>query len=388
MNGVISGRHYRTGLPLEVHVNDGVIEAVHTLAESQHMNDWPWLAPGLIDLQVNGGWGLDLNTLPLKPETVAGLSRRLLTRGVTSYCPTLITNGPDQLAQAASAIAEAVRTQPVIAGQIAGIHLEGPFLSPEDGPRGAHPLEHICPPDWESFCRWQEAAEGLIRIITVSPEWPGAAAFISRCTASGVRVSIGHTAASTEQIRQAVDAGAVMSTHLGNGTHLTLPRHPHYLWEQLAADELYGCMIADGCHLPDALLKVILRVKQSRAILVSDAVSLSGMAPGAYRLHIGGDVVLTPEGRLHLAGHPRLLAGSAMMLPDQVSYLARAGLVPLEDALDCASLHPARLLGLPQAAGITAGAPADLIGFRKVGGGDLEIQAVWKNGRITAAGKD
>ncbi|WP_339314335.1 amidohydrolase family protein [Paenibacillus sp. FSL M7-0896] len=387
MNGVISGRHYRTGLPLEVHVNGGVIEAVHTLAESPHMADWPWLAPGLVDLQVNGGWGLDFNTLPLAPETVAGLSHRLLARGVTSYCPTLITNGSDQLVQAASVIAEAVRTQPDIAGLIAGIHLEGPFLSPEDGPRGAHPLEHICPPDWEAFCRWQEAAEGLIRIITVSPEWPGAAAFISRCTASGVRVSIGHTAASPEQIRQAVAAGAVMSTHLGNGTHLTLPRHPHYLWEQLAADELYGCMIADGCHLPDALLKVILRVKQSRAILVSDAVSLSGMAPGAYRLHIGGDVVLTPEGRLHLAGHPRLLAGSAMMLADQVAYLARAGLATLEEALDCASLHPARLLGLPQAVGLTAGAPADLIGFRR-NGGALDIQAVWKNGRITAAKKD
>ncbi|ETT56230.1 amidohydrolase family protein [Paenibacillus sp. FSL P4-0338] len=387
MNGVISGRHYRTGLPIEVHVNGGVIEAVHTLAENPHMADWPWLAPGLVDLQVNGGWGLDFNTLPLVPETVAGLSRRLLARGVTSYCPTLITNGPDQLTQAASAIAEAVQIQPDIAGQIAGIHLEGPFLSPEDGPRGAHPLEHICPPDWESLCRWQEAAEGLIRIITVSPEWPGAAAFISRCSASGIRVSIGHTAASPDQIRQAVAAGAVMSTHLGNGTHLTLPRHPHYLWEQLAADELYGCMIADGCHLPDALLKVILRVKQSRAILVSDAVSLSGMAPGAYRLHIGGDVVLTPEGRLHLAGHPRLLAGSAMMLADQVAYLARAGLVPLADAIDCASVHPAELLELPQAAGLTAGRPADLIGFRKNGGGDLEIQAVWKNGRLAAAGK-
>ncbi|WP_405113068.1 amidohydrolase family protein [Paenibacillus sp. FSL K6-1217] len=387
MNGVISGRHYRTGLPVEVHVNDGVIEAVHTLAESRHMADWPWLAPGLVDLQVNGGWGLDFNTLPLEPETVARLSRRLLARGVTTYCPTLITNGPDQLTQAASAIAIAVREQPDTAGLVAGIHLEGPFLSPEDGPRGAHPLEHICPPDWEAFCRWQDAADGLIRIITVSPEWPGAAAFISRCTASGVRVSIGHTAAAPEQIREAVAAGAVMSTHLGNGTHLTLPRHPHYLWEQLAADELYGCMIADGCHLPDALLKVMLRVKRSRAILVSDAVSLSGMAPGAYRLHIGGDVVLTQEGWLHLAGHPKLLAGSAMMLPDQVAYLVKAGLAPLEEALDCASVHPARLLGLPQAAGLAAGVPADLIGFRK-NGGAMDIQAVWKNGRMRAADKD
>ncbi|AIQ58792.1 N-acetylglucosamine-6-phosphate deacetylase [Paenibacillus borealis] len=387
MSGVIAGRHYRTGLPVEVRITDGVIAEVFTREESLLTAEWPWLAPGLVDLQVNGGWGLDLNTLPLQPETVAGLSRRLLAQGVTTYCPTLITNGAEQLAQAASVIAEAVRTQSDIAGLIAGIHLEGPFLSPEDGPRGAHPREHICPPDWEAFCRWQEAAEGLIRIITVSPEWPGAAAFISRCSDSGVRVSIGHTAASPEQIREAVAAGAVMSTHLGNGTHLTLPRHPHYLWEQLAADELFGCMIADGCHLPDSLLKVILRMKRSQAILVSDAVSLSGMPPGAYRLHIGGDVVLTAEGRLHLAGNPQLLAGSAMMLADQVAYLAEARLAPLEEAIECASVHPARLLGLEQAAGLAAGAPADLISFR-LDGGAMDIQAVWKNGRLTTADKD
>ncbi|QUL52137.1 amidohydrolase family protein [Paenibacillus tritici] len=387
MSGVIAGRHYRSGLPVEVSITDGVIAKIVTLEENPLTLDWPWLAPGLVDLQVNGGWGLDLNTLPLRPETVSELSRRLLARGVTAYCPTLITNRAEALAQALSVIAEAMRTQPNAAGLIAGIHLEGPFLSPEDGPRGAHPREHICPPDWESFCRWQEAAEGQIRIITVSPEWPDAAAFISRCSASGVRVSIGHTAASPEQIREAVAAGAVMSTHLGNGTHLTLPRHPHYLWEQLAADELYGCMIADGCHLPDSLLKVILRMKRSRAILVSDAVSLSGMAPGAYRLHIGGDVVLTAEGRLHLAGNPQLLAGSAMMLADQVAYLAEAGLAPLEEALDCASVHPARLLGLSQAGGLTAGAPADLISFRR-NGGAMDIQTVWKNGRIHAADKD
>lgn len=387
MSGFIAGRHYRTGLPVEVNIRDGVIDAVNTLDESPLTADWPWLAPGLVDLQVNGGWGLDLNTLPLQPDTVAGLSRRLLERGVTAYCPTLITNGADQLARAASVIAEAVRTQPDTAGLIAGIHLEGPFLSPEDGPRGAHPVEHICPPDWDSFCRWQEASEGLIRIITVSPEWPGASSFISRCSASGVLVSIGHTAASPEQIREAVAAGAVMSTHLGNGTHLTLPRHPNYLWEQLAADELYGCMIADGCHLPDSLLKVILRMKRSRTILVSDAVSLSGMPPGAYRLHIGGDVVLTAEGRLHLAGNPKLLAGSAMMLADQVAYLAEAGLAPLEEAIECASIHPARLLGLEQAAGLVAGAPADLIRFR-INGGGMEILECWKNGRSREAGKD
>ncbi|GGF92090.1 N-acetylglucosamine-6-phosphate deacetylase [Paenibacillus albidus] len=386
MNRRITGRHYKTGLPVEVSVTEGRITSVTEIAVEPSVANLPWLAPGLVDLQVNGGWGLDLNTLPLRPDTVLELSRRLLSKGVTGYCPTLITNGTAQLAAAASAIAEAVRQDPGTARGIVGLHLEGPFLSPEDGPRGAHPLEHIGPPDWEALCRWQEAAEGLIRIITVSPEWPGAAAFIHRCRESDILVSIGHTAATPEQIREAVAAGAVMSTHLGNGTHLTLPRHPNYLWEQLAADELYGCMIADGHHLPPALLKVILRMKRGRAILVSDAVSLSGMPPGTYRLHIGGEVTLTAEGRLHLAEHPQLLAGSAMMLPDQVAYLAGAGLASLAEAWDCASAHPAALLGLEQAAGLAAGAPADLVSFRH-DGVTLTLMECWKNGRSRSCSK-
>jgi N-acetylglucosamine-6-phosphate deacetylase len=299
----------------------------------------------------------------------------------------LITNSSVRLVEAASTIAKAVRLNPDIARGIAGIHLEGPFISPEDGPRGAHPVQHIVPPDWEALSRWQEAAEGLIRIITLSPEWPGAASFISRCSESGILVSIGHTAATSEQIREAVSAGAVMSTHLGNGAHLMLPRHPNYLWEQLAADELYGCMIADGHHLPLSVLAVILRMKRNRAILVSDAVSLSGMPPGSYHLHIGGDVVLTAEGRLHLAGQPELLAGSAMMLPDQVGYLMEAGLSGLPDAWDCASVHPARLLGLEQSAGLEVGAPADIVSFN-MDDGKLSVLQCWKNGRISSESQE
>ncbi|KOY16006.1 N-acetylglucosamine-6-phosphate deacetylase [Paenibacillus xylanivorans] len=381
------GRHYRTGKPIEVAVEEGRIIKVTELEVSLPVDYLPWLAPGLVDLQVNGGWGLDLNTAPLCPDTVLQLTRKLQRQGVTNYCPTLITNSSVRLAEAVSTIAKAVRLNPDAAGGIAGIHLEGPFLSPEDGPRGAHPRQHIVPPDWEAVSCWQEAAEGLIRIITLSPEWPGAASFIARCCESGILVSIGHTAATPEQIREAVSAGAVMSTHLGNGAHLILPRHPNYLWEQLAADELYGCMIADGQHLPLSVLAVILRMKRNRAILVSDAVSLSGMPPGSYHLHIGGDVVLTAEGRLHLAGQPELLAGSAMMLPDQVGYLVEAGLTGLADAWDCASVHPARLLGLEQAAGLAIGAPADIVSFN-MDGGKLSVLQCWKNGRISTQSQE
>ncbi|KGP85210.1 MULTISPECIES: N-acetylglucosamine-6-phosphate deacetylase [unclassified Paenibacillus] len=377
------GKHYRTGMPIEVKVRDGRITAVTEIEISPSVDCLPWLAPGLVDLQVNGGWGLDLNTALLCPDTVLQLTRKLQRQGVTNYCPTLITNSSVRLVEAASTIAKAVRMNPDMARGIAGIHLEGPFISPEDGPRGAHPVQHIVPPDWEALSRWQEAAEGLIRIITLSPEWPGAASFISRCRESGILVSIGHTAATPEQIREAVSAGALMSTHLGNGAHLMLPRHPNYLWEQLAADELYGCMIADGHHLPLSVLAVILRMKRNRAILVSDAVSLSGMPPGSYNLHIGGDVVLTAEGRLHLAGQPELLAGSAMMLPDQVGYLVDAGLSGLPDAWDCASVHPARLLGFEQAAGLAIGAPADIVSFN-MDDGKLSVLQCWKNGRISS----
>ncbi|MNQ77726.1 N-acetylglucosamine-6-phosphate deacetylase [compost metagenome] len=194
-------------------------------------------------------------------------------------------------------------------------------------------------------------------------------------------VSIGHTAADSAQIQEAVAAGARMSTHLGNGAHLMLPRHPNYLWEQLAQEELWSCVIADGFHLPDQVLKVVLKVKGERALLVSDAVSISGLAPGVYKTHIGGDVVLTPEGRLHLAADPRLLAGSAQMLLWSVAHLHRRGIADFPAAWEMASTRPASLMGLSVAQGLTAGAPADLVLFDKVGS-DIQLRQTYKSGKL------
>lgn len=140
-----------------------------------------------------------------------------------------------------------------------------------------------------------------------------------------------------------------------------LPRHPNYLWEQLASDELWTCVIPDGFHLPDAVLKVVMKVKGERAIIVSDAVMLSGMSPGEYDLHIGGKVVLTPEGRLHTAENPKILAGSAQMLLWGISNLVNRKLCTLTVAWEMATVRPARLLNHPAQAGLTAGAPADLL---------------------------
>lgn len=352
-----------------------------TIAAKEETAHLPLIGPGLVDLQVNGLGGRDFNAVPIPPGTTGAAARLLAAEGVTAFCPTVITGAAEDIAGALRAIARDCRDDPDAAAAVAGIHLEGPFISPEDGPRGAHDRRHVRPPDWELFSRWQDAAEGRIKILTLSPEWPDSAAFIARCAASGVLVSIGHTAASPAQIAEAVAAGARMSTHLGNGAHLLLPRHPNYIWEQLAQDALHACLIADGYHLPDQVLKVALRAKGERALLVSDAVSLSGMPPGTYETPVGGRVTLTAAGRLHLADDERLLAGSAQPLRRGVGVLAGRGLAPLRDAWEMASLRPAALLGLPQSAGLAVGAPDDLTLFDVGPAGDIAVRRVLRQGK-------
>lgn len=361
------GRHYATGLPVRVAVRAGLIESVEPAAGTERAEELPWIGPGLVDLQINGYAGDDFNTLPFGPELVVRASRALWREGVTSYYPTVITNSPEAIEEAVGVIARACEADPLTDRTVAGIHVEGPFISPEDGARGAHGRQYVRAPDWELFEKWQRASGGRIRILTLSPEWPDSAAFIAKCSASGVTVSIGHTSATPEQIREAVRAGARMSTHLGNGAHLMMPRHPNYIWEQLAQDELWTCVIADGFHLPDAVLKVVFKTKGEQAMLVSDAVYLCGMPAGEYETHVGGKVVLTPEGRLHTASNPNILAGSAQMLVWGVEHLLRRGLADLSGAWDMSSVRPARFMGLAAGQGLTAGAPADFVLFERNG---------------------
>lgn len=379
----LAGRHYRTGMPIEVSIASGRIEDIRLL-DAELQEQLPWIGPGLVDLQINGFAGKDVNQAPLAKETVMELTRDLWKKGVTTYYPTVITNSDKKISQILGAISEACRKDPLADSCIRGIHLEGPFISSEDGPRGAHGKSFVTAPNWELFQRWQEAAEGRIALVTMSPEWPEADAFIGRCTDSGVTVSIGHTNASPDQIRSAIGAGARVSTHLGNAAHLMLPRHPNYIWEQLAADELWACMIADGFHLPESVLKVFMKVKGEKTILVSDAVYLSGLEPGRYTTHIGGEVVLTPSGKLHLADNPNLLAGSAQMLLWGIQHLVKKGLSSLADAWDMASIRPSKLMGLPAAKGLQQNAPADIVLFEFKDNRSLHILSTYKEGRLVS----
>jgi N-acetylglucosamine-6-phosphate deacetylase len=249
---------------------------------------------------------------------------------------------------------------------VAGIHLEGPYISREDGPRGAHPLKHCRPPDWDEFQRLQAAALGHIQLLTMSPEYAGSPAFIHRAVDSGVLVSIGHTNANSDQIRAAVDAGARMSTHLGNGAHARIHRHPNYVWDQLAEDRLTACLIADGQHLPPSVVKCLVRGKTAqRVVLVSDITGIAGTVgtePGLYRNTSLGTVEVLDDGRVVVAGQREYLAGATQPLHVGVTNVMRFAGVSLAEAIDMATVRPAELLQATYGR-LTPGSPANLIQF-------------------------
>jgi N-acetylglucosamine-6-phosphate deacetylase len=369
----ISGRDPHTGRTIEVEIRDGIIAAITDVPLAEPL----WLSPGLIDLQINGYQGFDLNSDNLTSDTVIDLSRSVLASGVTTFLPTIITASEEKIVACLRAIAAARQLNPALRHMIPGVHVEGPHLSPEDGPRGAHPREHIRQPSMAEFDRWQRASGGLVKLVTLSPHFEEAPNYIATLHARGVLVSIGHTHASPEQIHAAVDAGATLSTHLGNGIADPLPRHPNLLWAQLAEDRLTAMFIADGHHLPNDTLKVMLRAKGlDRAILVSDVVALGGMPPGLYETPVGGLVELTTDGRLSLPG-TRLLAGSVVPLKDAVAHLATTDL-SLSDSLRLATQNPARFLG--RTSKLQVGAPGDLIRFAWKPAAGIQIESTLLRG--------
>jgi len=319
----------------------------------------PVIAPGLTDLQINGYKGVDFNNPELNPAQIESVSQELLQTGVSSYYPTLITASKERTSFLLSTFAEAIEEEGLASQMIGGIHVEGPFISKEDGPRGAHARPYCLDPDLSLLESWQEMARGMIRIITLAPELPGSVSFIKSCISMGIVVGIGHTAATTDQIRRAVDAGATLSTHLGNGCHATLPRHPNYIWDQLSHEELYASMIADGFHLPDSVLRVFISTKRNKAILVSDGMPYTGLEPGLYDSPATGRVRLTPEGKLHQEGKPETMAGSASTLWEGVKEAS--SLVGFIQAWEMGSLHPNRLINPDAPDGLAVGAPANLV---------------------------
>ncbi|MBL8827102.1 MAG: amidohydrolase family protein [Planctomycetaceae bacterium] len=361
-----TARRFDNGTPVEVETDRNRVVHVRPIAEPAGGDTLPWVAPGFVDVQVNGYAGQEFSSPDLTPDKVATIIRKHFEFGVTGICPTLTTQSFAVMQHGMRQIALACEQSADVAAAMVGIHQEGPYFAEEDGPRGAHPLEHVRAPDWDEFQRLQAAAGGRIKILTMSVHFANAPEFIARVTASGVVVAVGHTGATGEQIRAAVDAGAQLSTHLGNGAHRMLRRHPNYIWDQLAEDRLVASLIVDGHHLPPEVVKSMVRAKTpSRVILVSDVSGWAGMPPGRYA-SMGGEIDILADGRLCIAGQDQLLAGASAPIGVSVANVMRFAGVDLATAVDMAAMGPARLIGA-RCGGLRPGDPADFVLFRLAG---------------------
>jgi N-acetylglucosamine-6-phosphate deacetylase len=374
---VVRGLDALTGGSVELTLEAGRVASVAPCASAERV----WLAPGFVDLQVNGFAGQDLNAPDVTSRTVHDLAQAMLKVGVTTFLPTLITNSERNLIRGLEAIRQAREEHPIVRRMVPFVHVEGPHIAPEDGPRGAHPVEHVRPPSLDEFARWQAASGGLVGLVTLSPHWAGATEYIAGLVRQGVRVSIGHTAANAAQIAAAVEAGARLSTHLGNGSHATMNRRENHLWPQLADDRLTAMFIADGHHLSPHLLKVMLRAKGlDRALVVSDTVALGGMPAGRYRTPVGGAVILREDGFLGLDdGTGNYLAGAALPMLAAIPVLVHQGGLTLAEAVRLMTANPGRWTG--GRGEFKAGAEADLVQFEWDGSSSLPVvRAVWLAG--------
>ncbi|GMV96641.1 MAG: amidohydrolase family protein [Phycisphaerae bacterium] len=342
----LSGRLFPDGGPARVRVEGGVIRAVEPAGALDEPSDGQrWLVPGFFDLQVNGFAGRSFSGPDLSVEAVEAVARAMLATGVTRFLPTVVTADLEAMARRLAVLAEAMDRSPLVSAMCPGIHLEGPFIHPEDGPRGAHRRAYVRDPDVGDFERLRAAARGRIAMLTLAPERPGGIELIRHASARGAVVALGHHRADADALDRAVAAGARVCTHLGNGADALLPRHAgNYIWQQLGDDRLWATFIADGHHLPPAVLRSMLRAKGlERSILVTDTTDLAGQPPGRYDHH-GLEVELTPDGRIVIPG-TSYLAGSAADVPLLIGRaVADAGLT-FPQAVALVTLQPETLMG-------------------------------------------
>jgi N-acetylglucosamine-6-phosphate deacetylase len=371
---LLRARHSATGELIDVRYEAGTIVSIGPLGWEPAIDHFEWVAPAFFDLQINGCHGISFNSPTLTTEQVGRVVAECRHHGLAGLLPTLVTNSFDALAHGFRTLSRGIESDSAVAIAVPGFHLEGPYIADEDGPRGAHPKAHVRNPDVDEFRRLQDAAGGRICLVTLAPERPGALRFIEDLVKSGVVVAIGHTAATPGQVRDAVTAGARLSTHLGNGSHAVLPRHDNYVWEQLAADDLWASIIPDGHHLPAAVVKSIVRVKTPRrTILTCDASSLAGLPPGRYS-EWGTEFEVQPGGKVVVPGTP-FLAGSGVFTDVCVGTVMRQAGVSLAEAIDMAGGRPRALLGLPPWE-FVEGARTPLVLFDWEPGGAIEVRSV------------
>lgn len=329
------------------------------------------IAPAYFDLQINGGLGINFTSETLTTKEIAKVLEHLASEGVAACCPTVITASSATITASFTSLRRALDEVPGWDAAMPCFHLEGPFISADDGPRGAHPREHVQPASWDAFQRWQQAAGGRIKLVTLAPEVPGAIYLIEQLVRQGIICSIGHSAATPAQIRDAIAAGARLSTHLGNGSARLIPRHDNILWEQLAADNLYASIIPDGHHLPWNMVKCIERCKRlSRLIITCDSSPLAGLPAGQYSAW-GSPLEITTEGKIVLKSQG-VLAGSWDFTASCVEKYQQQMGRHYRDVHPLAADHPRELLGL-SVPRLEPGQPANVLLLQPNERGELQL---------------
>ena len=332
-----------------------------------------YIAPGFIDIQVNGYNSVSFclegaeNTSASNGELTVSDVRKvtegLWKEGVTTYFPTLTTNSQDLLLKNFGILAKAMN-DPSLLGSIPGFHLEGPYISAIDGYRGAHPLEFVRKPVWKEFLEIYKASGKKILLITVAPEIEGAFEFIRKCRELGIVVSLGHHNGTAGQIKEAIDNGAGLATHLGNGCANTVNRHHNPIWPQLADDRLMISFIADGFHLPPEMLQVFYKTKGAENIIItSDITSYAGLPAGSYKIKNGQTIEKTVDGNLRFSGQGGGLYGSATPLHKGVAHIMKVTGCGLVKAIQMTTLNPAHVHYLNDRGILEPGKRADLILF-------------------------
>ena len=322
------------------------------------------LVPGFVDLQVNGLGPVDVAAAD--ESTWPELDRRLVESGVTAWCPTVVTAPLESYAKPLQRI-EWAASRPGPLPSVLGAHLEGPFIG---GAPGAHRVQHIVPFDRP----WLDTLPDCVRIVTLAPELDGASEVVSSLTARGITVSLGHSAASFEQVESAIEAGARLVTHLFNGMPSLHHREPGLVGAALTDERVAASVIADLVHLHPTALSIAFRAKGAhRVVLVTDAVAWEAGDLRELGVRFDGDAPRLPDGTL---------AGSALTMDRAVANVVHHARVPLEDAVRAASTTPAEVVGERDRGRLIQGCRADLVLLDP----DLRVAATWIGGEQVYGG--
>jgi len=379
---ILKGKHYLHDYSVEIAIKNGMIETINIIKTTK---DNLFIAPGFIDNQVNGYQGVEFSGDHLTVKKIEDVVRHLWKTGVTTFLPTIITSSHERFIENLKILAKA-QENPDIGGCIPGFHLEGPYISPLDGFRGAHPKEHVRLPSWDEFQQYIEAANDKIIQVSVAPEVEGAIPFIKQCKDKGIVVALAHHNGSAEDIKKAVDAGATISTHLGNGCARNIDRAYNPLWPQLAEDRLTASMICDGFHLLPEQIKTFYKVKGTdRIILTSDIVSLAGLPSGKY-LFAGEEVEMTPDGMIRNP-ETNTFAGASLPLFRGIENIIKYAGCSLADGVKMASSNYAKLFNLNDRGTLQTGRRADMVLFTYENN-KIEIKETIVSGKVVFTDKE